>query len=281
VTVIKKLIKFIFDVISRSVKDSIGAYSAHAAFFMTVSFIPLIMLLISMIKFFPAEEAHLLSQIVSVFPKGAQGLVSSLITEAYDKSGTAVISITAVSTLWAASIGVFSLVRGLNRVYCADETRNYIVLRFMSMIYTLLVLVLLVLCLGFLVFGNTIAEGLIRLVPRFFNVALIVLSLRMIVGIAVLSAFFLLMYTIVPNRKVRLISQLPGALVSGIGWAGFSAVFSYYYENLADYSYVYGSLSVLVFFMLWLFFCIYILFIGAEVNKCIEDSVERAALFSH
>lgn len=260
-------------------KDGVDAYSAHAAFFVTVSFIPFIMLLISMVKFFPVEEAQVLSQIVSVFPKGTRELVISFITESYEKSGTALMSITAVSTLWAASIGVFSVVQGLNRVFCANETRNFIIVRFMSMIYTLFVMALLVLCLTIFVFGDTLTGWLSDFLPWLFNVAPVIQSLRLIVGTAVLTLFFMVMYTVVPNRKVKLLTQLPGALMGSIGWLGFSYAFSYYYENLANYSYVYGSLSVLVFFMLWLFICIYILFLGAEVNKCLEDRMERAALF--
>ena len=121
-----------FDVIKSCIKDDIGAYSAHAAFFVTVSFIPFIMLLLSMIRFFPLEEASALRQIVSVFPRGTRDLVSSFITESYSKSGTALMSITAVTTLWSASIGVYSLVRGLNLVFCEDETRNYFVVRFIT-----------------------------------------------------------------------------------------------------------------------------------------------------
>lgn len=267
-----------FDVIKNCIKDDIGAYSAHAAFFVTVSFIPFIMLLLSMIRFFPLEEASALRQIVSVFPRGTRDLVSSFITESYSKSGTALMSITAVTTLWSASIGVYSLVRGLNLVFCEDETRNYFVVRFMSMIYTLLIMALFILCLVFFVFGNTIVEGISHFVPWMFRFAPIILSVRLIVGVVVLWIFFLIMYTVIPVRKTKLLSQLPGALISAVGWVGFSTVFSYYYENIANYSYVYGSLSVLVFFMLWLFICIYILFVGAEINKCIEERMERAAL---
>ncbi len=278
VNVIKKLVKFVFDVISGTTKDNVGAYSAQTAFFVTISFIPFIMMLISIVKFLPITQEHLLSQIVAVFPAGAREFVASFVTETYEKSGAAVISITAVSTLWASSIGVFSLTRGLSRVYNSEELKNYFAVRFMSMIYTLFIMVMLLLCLGIFVFGNTITEGLLKIFPEAFGVALIVMSFRKIVGVAVLSVFFLLMYIFVPGRKLSPLAQIPGALLSGAGWIGFSYAFSYYYENLSDYSYLYGSLSVMVFFMLWLFFCIYILFIGAEVNKCIADRIERTFL---
>ena len=269
--VIKKFVKFVLDVISGTTKDNVGAYSAQTAFFVTISFIPFIMMLISIVKFLPITQNDLISQMVAVFPAGAKDFVASFAQETYEKSGAAVISITAVSTLWAASIGVFSLTRGLSRVYSSADTKSYLAVRVMSMLYTLFIMVLLLLCLGIFVFGNTITEGLLKIFPEAFGAAVIVMSLRMIVGVAVLSLFFLLMYILVPGRRGSALTQIPGALLSGIGWVGFSYVFSYYYENLSDYSYLYGSLSVMVFFMLWLFFCIYILFIGAEVNKCIAE----------
>jgi len=274
----KKMLKFIFDIIGRISKDRIGVQTAHAAFFVTVSFVPFLMLLISMVRFVPVEEGKLLEEIVSVFPKSSQGLVGALITDTYSKSDTALISITAVSTLWAASIGIFSLVRGLNRVFCADETRNFIIVRIVSMFYTLLLMVLFILCLTFFVFGDTIIGWLAGFFPWLFEIAPVITVLKIVVGTMLLSLIFLGMFKIIPNRKVKLFSQLPGALVSGIGWVGFSSVFSWYFESVADFS-IYSTLSVMVFFMLWLFVCIYILYIGAEVNKYFEDAKESGALF--
>ena len=267
-----------FKVIKKITKDDIGARSAHAAFFITVSFVPFVMLLLSMTQFFPLDEQNVIAQIVSVFPRGTREFVTSFIGETYRKSGTVLLSVTAVTTLWAASIGIHSLVRGLNLVFCENETRNYFAVRFMSMIYTLLIMALLILCLVFFVFGNTIIDWLTQFVPMMFTIAPVIKSGRMIVGILLLTVFFTIMYTIIPARKVKLLTQIPGALLSAAGWVGFSEIFSYYYENIADYSYVYGSLSVLVFFMLWLFICIYILFIGAVVNRLIEENAERASL---
>lgn len=271
--VIKKAIKFIADILGRISKDHIGAQTAHAAFFVTVSFVPFLMLLISMIKFVPIEEGKLLEEIVSVFPKSSRGLVETLITDTYSKSDTALMSITAITTLWAASIGVFSLVRGLNRVFCADETRNFIIVRIVSMFYTLLLMALFILCLTFFVFGNTITEWIAGYVPWLFSIAPLIRILKLIIGVLVLSGIFLGMFKIIPNRKTKLSMQLPGALIAGVGWVGFSDVFSWYFESVADFS-IYSTLSILVFFMLWLFVCVYILYIGAEVNKYFEDARE-------
>ena len=275
---IKKFVKFVLDVIKGVFQDHIWEYAAQAAFFMTISFIPLIMLLISMISFLPFTANELIEQIIGVFPQAARGFVSSFVNDAYKNSDATVISITAVSTLWAASIGVYAVTKGINRVYNTHETRNFIAVRAMSIVYTLLILVLIVLCLATFVFGNTIVDAIKRALPAIKGTAIIVLSVRQFAGVAILSTVFLIMFLLIPNRKLHILAEIPGAVVSGIGWVGFSSVFSYYYENLANYSYIYGSLSVMIFFMLWLFFCIYILLIGAEINRCIEDRIEHAAI---
>lgn len=269
-----KLLSFIVNIVKRTLKDRISTQTAHAAFFMTVSFVPFLMLLISMVKFVPIEEGRLLDEIISVFPKSSRGLISVFITDSYNKSGTALMSVTAITTLWAASIGVFSLVRGLNRVFCAEETRNFIVIRVVSMFYTLLLMVLFILCLTFFVFGDTIIEWMSGFFPFLFKMVPLLALIRIVVGTLLLSAIFLGMFIIIPDRKTKLRFQIPGALISGTGWVLFSYIFSWYFESVADFS-VYSTLSVLVFFMLWLFVCIYILYIGAEVNKYIEDIREN------
>ncbi len=263
---IKKLLKFVFNIIRGSKEDDIGAYSAQSAFFMTISVIPFIMLLISFIKFLPISQAQLLSYVVDIFPGAAKGLIASVIDEVFRTSGVAVISITAVSVLWAASLGVYSVAKGLNRVFLSNEAPNFLRTRLMSLVYTLALLVVLVLCLGLFVFGGAIEE-IVKTALSHPAPALLFLGLRRIIGVVVLSLFFLLMYMVVPNRKTRLFTQLPGSVLSGVGWVGFSYVFSFYYENIASFPFLYGSLAALVFFMLWIFICIYILFIGAEVNK--------------
>lgn len=277
--IIKKTLKFIFDIIGRVRKDRVGALSAHAAFFMMASFVPFIMLLISVIKYLPIEEGKLLGQVVSVFPKGTEGLVTAFLTESYSKSGTALISVTAIMTLWAASVGVFSLMHGLNQVFCTKETRNFVIVRLGSMFYTLLLMVLFIASLSLFVFGDTITAWVAGFVPWLFKMPPLVRSLKTILGIVVLSLIFLGMFMIIPNRKAKLRTQLPGAFASGIGWVGASSIFSFYIESAADFSYLYGSLSIIIFFMLWLFICFYILYIGAEINKYIEDKHESKSLF--
>ena len=105
------------------------------------------------------------------------------------------------------------------------------------------------------------------------------MGMRATVLLAILLFFFLIMYIVLPNRKTSLIYELPGAILSSLGWIGFSYGFAFYIDNMANFSYVYGSLTAIVLLLLWVYFCMYILFIGAEVNyflyNYINEKIEK------
>ncbi|HHX55104.1 MAG TPA: YihY/virulence factor BrkB family protein, partial [Clostridiales bacterium] len=169
-----------------------------------------------------------------------------------------------------------ALARGLNCVYGIKETRGYLKTRIASALYTLVFALILVITLVFLVFGNRLYVWLGSVFPVIKDTALIIISLRAIVGLAILIIFFIILFLAIPNRKSRLTDELPGAIVAAGGWMGFSYLYSFYIDNMANMSNTYGSLAAIIFLVLWLYFCMYILFIGGEINdvlasKSIQD----------
>ena len=84
----------------------------------------------------------------------------------------------------------------------------------------------------------------------------------------VLFFFFWGIYTFVPEKRLKAAKQIPGALFSALAWMVFSLGFSIYFNRIGGrgYSYMYGSLAAIVILLLWLYFCMCILFMGAELN---------------
>ena len=48
-----------------------------------------------------------------------------------------------------------------------------------------------------------------------------------------------------------------------------------YVNRFADYSYIYGSLTAVVLLILWLYFCMNIFLLGAEVNCFLKERKEK------
>lgn len=263
----------IIGLISRKIRDDhVAAFSAQAAFFIIISFFPFIMLLLSIIKYFPIEEESMLLMLNQAFPTTVNSLITSIVREIYDTAAsTTLISVTIVSTLWSAGKGFLAVMKGLNSVYEINETRHSLLLRGMAALYTLIFAIMVILTMILFVFGNRLYFWIGQKLPVIEDTAFVIISLRTIVGLITLIIFFLIIYIVIPNRKTKLMHELPGAMVCAAGWMGFSYAFSYYIDNFSNYASMYGSLTAVVLFMLWLYFCMYLLFLGAEFNLLFEN----------
>ena len=79
------------------------------------------------------------------------------------------------------------------------------------------------------------------------------------------------MFTALPNRKTKLRDSLPGAFLGSLGWLIFSHLFSLYVEHFPSFARVYGSVYAVALSMLWLYFCMSILFYGGLLNRILEE----------
>ncbi|MFW5672530.1 MAG: YihY/virulence factor BrkB family protein [Acetivibrio ethanolgignens] len=251
-------------------EHAVSAYAAQAAFFIILSFFPFIMFLMTLIRYLPVTEDMLISLTNQALPSHIGDYIVSLLNEIYGQSSAAIISITIITAIWSASKGIMAVIRGFNSIYGIYETRNYLYLRLISSFYTVIFAISIVGSLILLVFGNRLMLTLTRLLSQFNIKPPVIISFRVLIALIVLFFFFLAMYIFVPNRKSTVSQEAPGALLTTISWAVFSSVYSYYIDNFANFD-TYGSLTTIVFLMLWLYFCMYILFIGSEVNVFIQE----------
>ena len=79
------------------------------------------------------------------------------------------------------------------------------------------------------------------------------------------------MYTMLPNKRRDFRKQIPGAAATSISWSLFSYGFSIYLTYAHGMSADYGSLTTVVIVMLWLYFCMWLLFLGAEINEYLNN----------
>ncbi len=256
-------------------KDYVSAFSAQSALFIIISAFPLIIMILNLIQFLPITKADLSYLMVRSMPDALEPFIINIIDELYSKSSGTIISLTALTTLWSASKGTLSVVRGLNSIYQINETRNFITLRFISILYTIILILTLLFTLTILVFGNTLFILIETRFPFLETLANVLIILRPLLALSILTLFFSLLYKIIPDRPSTLILQTPGALFAASGWMLFSFFFSIYIDNFSNFSYMYGSLTAIVLIMLWLYFCMYILFIGAEINVFFEPNIKE------
>lgn len=251
-------------------QNRINAYAAQAAFFMVLSIIPFFMVFSSLLRYTSISEGMLLKIITRIMPDYVAPFLLSIVDEVYNRS-VGIISVTAVAAVWSAAKGIQALSDGLNAVNDVDEQRNWLVQRFWAVVYIVVFMLAIVMTLVILVFGKSLSRFVANYVP-FLNRTMYFLShFRGLWMLVALIIFFDILFTTLPNRKLTFRGQLPGAAVCGVAWYAFSFGLSIYVSYFNGFS-MYGSLTTIALIMLWLYFCMYIMFVSAEINVlCMED----------
>ncbi len=274
-------------VISNKVrKDYVSAFAAQAALFIIMSFVPFLLLLMTLIKYTPLTEESLLTFVTNFAPDAFKNGLASIINQIYETADTSIILISIVSLLWIAGKGCNALIEGLNSVFDIKEHRNGFVLRLYSILYTIIFAVIIIVCLLIFILGNQILILINKHIPFLANIIESILNLRWLISVVLFSTFFTFLYVAIPNRHTKIRRQIPGALFSAVGWTGFSFFFSLYVNYSHNVSVLYGSLTMVVCAMLWLYVCMFIFLLGAEINLYIEQwnmgkSVDKAVDITH
>ncbi len=91
------------------------------------------------------------------------------------------------------------------------------------------------------------------------------------------TLLLLLLYTFFSGKRENPFRHLPGAVFTMVAWLAFSEGFSIYLDFNTTYGTLYGDMSVMVVMLLWLYFSIYILFVGAGINASLRQSQNTKA----
>lgn len=270
----REILKKIKNIIEKIAEDHISAYAAQSAFFIMLSLVPILLLLMTLVRFTPITQADIMAAAYELFPKTVSSTIISIVNEVYSQTGTA-ISVSLLVALWSAGKGVLAISNGLNTIRGQLETRNYIFLRLRAAVYTVVFLLAIILSLVFLGFGNSISMLVNKYAPVLKYIMDFIIETRTIVMILVLIVFSLSIYMFLPNKRRKLRSQLPGAIFTAFGWTLASFIFSVYMDIFKGFSNMYGSLTTIVIIMLWLYFCMYVMLLGGEMNDLLEQWVDN------
>ncbi len=246
-------------------KQHISAFAASTAFFLFLSLVPMLIMVCTIIPYTPLTEENLMTAVTVIIPDVMDPLAKTLIAEVYDKSA-GILSIAVIATIWSAGKGVLALMQGLNAINGVKEERNYFLVRLVSSFYTLVMLVIMILSLFVMVFGNALVAVVLYRIPQLQILVSFLMNFRFIFVWAVLTVLFAMIYAYIPNIKLQFREQLPGAMFSAIGWSVFSWGFSLYVGRAEAYN-IYGRLSIIVIVMIWMYFCMYIIMVGAYLNR--------------
>lgn len=256
------------NILKKMNEDHISESAAQCAYYVILSFIPFLILLITLVQYTHLDSEELLEILSNIIPENMEGFVIGIVKEVYSKSlGT--ISISLVFTLISAGKGLFALTKELHTIYnSTNQTKkSWIYLKIASVVETIIFIIVLTIGMILLVFGKTIVSTAKEQFGLFENYTIISSIIYRSVFILTVFIIFLFIYKFMSRHKVKLKSQVKGAIFSSLLLNIVSFIFSRYLNIFKGFSSTYGSLTTLMLIMMWTYTCFYVIFLGAEINK--------------
>lgn len=252
-------------------QKQIPLHAAYAGYFIVLSLFPALLLILGILRYTGMQVESLIGLIGDFLPEALTDAAENLVYSTYLSSTGTVVSVSAVTALWSASRGIYGLLRGLNAIYDVSEDRGYFYTRGISIVYTFVFFLVMLLTLVLHVFGNAII-GMLTMVDNAVLIFLIdLIDFRFFLLLILQSLVFTGMFMVLPNKRNKFVDSLPGGVLSSIGWLVFSDIYSIYVENFNNYANIYGSVYAVALSMLWLYCCLSILFYGGALNHYLTE----------
>ncbi|HOQ36828.1 MAG TPA: YihY/virulence factor BrkB family protein [Acetivibrio sp.] len=266
-----RILSIIHEVYIRSKNDEVPALAAQLTYYFILSFFPFLIFIITLISYTPIANEIALSSISGILPPVACDLVLDVINEASLTPRKTFLSFGMLTALWVSSNGMNAVIRGLNKAYDRKETRPYWKVKGLSIMSIIALALAIILSLGLLVFGETMGEQLFKFTV--FKTAWTVI--RICASFLFIIMVFSFLYMLVPNRRMTLKEVLPGSVFTTLGWILVSSLFSFYINNFADFSRMYGSIGGVIALLVWLYWISIIIILGGELNASL--AINRSA----
>jgi membrane protein len=136
-----------------------------------------------------------------------------------------------------------------------------------------------VITLGPLLFGTSLALSSYVVSLRFQDHPDIVASVQeyFIKYLPFLFSFvgLLLMYSVVPIRKIRVRYAVVGALIAAVLFELGKKLFSLYIIYFPSYQNIYGAIAIIPILLFWVYCSWIIIFIGVEIHATLQELYDK------
>lgn len=266
---------FVVTVVEEFLKDDCPNLAAQISYYAIFSIFPLILGVVLLVSIFtgdPITRATIIRELTAAFPNNSIQ-IAAIVDETLDQTQQLrpiFFVFFFVGLVWGGT-GIFdSITNALNKVWqTPGQQRSFwqtLLLRFiLSGIFLVIFISSLLITIIFDVVrnfaesnpelkiylkDNRIWDWLSYAIPWLLN-----------------FATFMIIYRVVPQRKVTWGDVWPGALLATILFELVKISFAFYVTQVARYSATYGSLAGVIVFIFWLYLIAIVLLIGSEVSS--------------
>ncbi len=270
----KTFLNFLKELVKKFNENELMFMSNELTYKLLLSIFPLLIYLINILAFFGIKYQVLQTSFVSAMPDAVKIILSSFLSSvsafAQSNNVESIMNLTLLLTIWSSSSGFYTIMRGINKTYDVVDERNFVHRRLISIYLVLQFTSTLLISSVFMVFDDALTFLLLQLgividLPSILNILYICMPTLIIL------LNVMLVYKISSYKKIKIISTLPGALITVIAWLISSIGYNFYINNFSKYNAVYGVIGSFIIFILWINIISVVLLIGSQINALLED----------
>lgn len=269
-----RTIQFFKRLIPRINEADVPGLSAQLAYFFLLSLFPFLLFLVTLMGFLPINSESFMPFLSSFLPDDVLEMIETNLDQIVSNRSGGLLSVSILGTLWSASNGFNAVTKSFNKAYRVEEDRPFLINRLIALGLMIGLVLVIALALILSVFGRIIGEyvfgflGLADYLNSWNVIRWIITSVTLFVGLFTL-------YKLAPNQKVRVRDALWGTLFATITWQVASLGFSFYVNNLGNYSATYGSLGTVIVMMIWFYLSGIIITTGGVLNAFVMHEREE------
>ncbi len=264
---IKKVIVFIIKLMSKIKEDNIIEFSAQFSYYLILGIFPFLILAISILCNYSHYIFYILNSVEAIIPPDVFNIVSDVVYNSVSSCSKPYFSASLLIILWSATAGSATIINGINRAYGFTVRKNYLFMRIEGIIFSLAIMLIMQLIFALIVLGREIVSFL-QSIELFTDITYSIIHVfRYVLPFLLLFLVFSAAYKFLTYEKVSFSFVFPGAVVSTLGFIAGSMLFSNYISTKAKYyNTIYGNLSGVIVFLVWIFILSTIFLTGAEIN---------------
>ncbi len=262
----KKPVKFILEMTDLYFSKHISRSAAELAYFLILSFFPLLICVNAFIVLLPVDLEAVLAAAAPLLPKAAYDILGEYVGYITTNQSPGLLAAGIFMTLFFASAAFRALMNIMEEIYSRKGYRGFRQI-VASVLFALLLLVTIFLSLVVLLTGG----WLFQVVERLLHLDAGVLPwdwqwMRFLLLFLLVFLFVLLVYRVAAPRGKPRPPVMTGAFLAAVALSVFSILFSWFIGLSSRYSLVYGSLASIIILLVWLYLCGNILILGNVFN---------------
>lgn len=263
--------RFVRTLIRRYNRHDIPRQSAALSYYLLFTLFPLLIFFSALLGRLELDVQSILETLSAVLPGAVLELCETYLDYVSHSGSDTLLWFSLVFSVYFPMRAANCLLRGVRRAYGMGKPGNAIRYYFRVLLYTVCMLLVLTVALVLTMVGRRFLCWLSGwlILPAFL------LSLWPWLRFLVLAVFLFAalgtLYALAQDRPQRTRGIVPGALIALLAWMGLSLGFSFYVENFANYSVIYGTLGAVIILLIWLYLSSVTVLLGAELNAMLSE----------